>query len=34
MVAIDESTHSEHVKLIEFDFKPGLVERSIDHSLL
>jgi hypothetical protein len=29
-VLIDVVVHSEHVKVIQCDFKPGSVERSID----
>jgi hypothetical protein len=31
MIVIDVGAHSEHVKVIEYDFKPGSVERSIHH---
>jgi hypothetical protein len=29
-VQVDAAVHSEHGKVIKCDFKPGLVERSID----
>jgi hypothetical protein len=31
MVTVDEDTHSAHEKVIQYDFKPGSVKRSIHH---